>query len=238
MQISQEEREVLYTMQEHDLAARALQRTFEALPQRQALLDIRAKKRVLAQKIEKIDAALSQAKTKDARLKAEDEAQAAKQTKVQEEIEAVRSDFRSVEARTKELAGISKRRDALRADLDESAQALKKIASVKSQADAAMAQLDKSEKDQTDGFIKRGTELKNGIARSRALYERAAQGVSSDLRAKFERVLEHTQGVVLSELQGDTCAVCRSRINEGKLVAMHGEGNASVCPYCGRLLFL
>lgn len=238
MRISQEEYEVLLSMQENDLAARALQREFDALPQRQALLDIRAKKRVLLQKTEQIAAVVAEAKTKNSRLHAEDELQEAKQARVQAEIEAVRSDFRSVESRTKELAGIAKRREALKEDMKASGEALAKAETLKKQADAAMAQLDQAEKAQTDEFVQRGTRLKAEMARHRARYERDADELSDELSKLYAKVLSRTQGVVLSELQNSTCSVCRAHINEGKVLDMYAQGNAALCPHCGRIVIL
>ena len=237
MNIDSNMRETLFEMQRHDLAVHALTQRFEALPQRQALLKVRVKKRELLEKVERIDAAVSEARAREMRIRTEDETQAAKEERVQTEIEATRSDFRSVEARSKELAGIGRRRAALAEEHEASLEALHKAEEVKEHASAVLKQIEAQEAQLTEAFVREGTACKQGIAREQAQRGELARSIPEALLAVYEGIVKRTGGVALGELKGGSCGVCRAEINQGKLLAMKSQGNAALCPHCGRILF-
>lgn len=229
----------LLRMQQLDVQARRTEKELEALPQRKAILEARAKRRKIQEKDDQVSALLARADEKLAKLTAEDDDLAQKQAKIQAEIDDVKGDFRSVQARTKELSGLSRRRETLEGEMSAADAEITKINAVKSQIALALGELDAQESAATEVFVAEGGKLKGQAAAIRAEREQMAQTVSADVLDIFDRTAKSTGGVPLSLLaEGETCGACRGAIDHGRIVDMRGRGNIGACPNCGRLLVL
>ena len=107
-------------------------------PERKAVADAMAKRRAVAAKVEQVEKLAAKAEDKLARITEEDDGLAGKIRRIQDEIEQAQGDFRTVDARTKELTGVQERRDALEEDMRAVDAELEKIKAVRAQIAAAM----------------------------------------------------------------------------------------------------
>lgn len=238
MHIDTDDLVVLLKVQQADLELARMKKKLEELPQREVILQTRSKKKAVEQKSEQLEALRLKADGRLTRISDEDAVLKEKQRRIQEEIDELRGDYRSVEARTKELDGCAKRRRALEADLASVGDELAKIEGMQVQVAAMLADLDKKETDATQSFVQEGGALKDGIARCEAERATLTSKLPGEVLDCYEKTAVRSGGVALGRLQGGNCGVCRVAIESGRLIDMKSQGNVGVCPQCKRLLIL
>lgn len=229
---------LLLQMQHIDLEALRAKKQLEGLPQRKAILEARSKRKAVEEKREKLEELRAEAEGRLSRIGEEDARLAEKQRAVQAEIDAVRGDYRSVEARTKELNGLAKRRNVLEGELNSVGEELARTQAVRSQVDQALKALDAQEAAATESFVKEGGALKESLARLEAARARLAADLPEELLGAYEKIAARTGGMAVARLQGASCGACRMGVEAGRLADMKGQGNVAPCPHCGRLLIL
>ena len=99
----------------------------------------------------------------------EDGSLAEKADGVQAAIAEAQGDYRNVEARTKELDGIAKRRETLEEDRARAKADLAKIGDVETQVSLTLEEISKSENAAVESFKKEGGALKEGLAQLEAV---------------------------------------------------------------------
>ena len=237
MHVDTDDLATLLKMQHLDLEAMRDKKKLEELPQRAVILEARSEK-AIEQKRAQLDALHAKADAQLSRIDDEDRSLSEKQRQVQSEIDAVRGDYRGVEARTKELNGFAKRRNTLEADLTAVGDELAKIEGVQAQVASALESLERQEAEATAAFVKEGGALKDALARIEAERAMLASSLPADLLDAYKKTAARTGGVAVGRLQGSNCGVCRMAIGGGRLIDMKGQGNVAPCPQCGRLLIL
>ena len=130
MEATRDDIEGLFELQRIDLEIKRLSKELDELPQRGIIVAARDKKTAIEAKSEQV-AELKRATTKKiTRIDDEDASLAKKEAGVQAAIDAAHGDFRNVEARTKELAGIVRRRATIAEDRAAVAAELDKISTL------------------------------------------------------------------------------------------------------------
>ena len=238
MHVNTDDLAALLKIQHLDVEAIRAQKKLEALPQRKAIMEVRAKRRTVEAKRDQVQRLHDEASKKLAQVSDEDERLAEKQRAVQAEIEAVRGDYRSVEARTKELGGFAKRRAALEEDLTKLGDELAKIEAVRAQVDGALMKLDEQERAATESFVAEGGALKQEAHCHEAERAELAAQVTPAVLDQYEKTAARTGGVAIARLQGTACGACRVNVEHGRLVDLKAHGNVGTCPNCGRMLIL
>lgn len=238
MRVDTDDLATLLQMQHLDLEALRAQKKLGELPQRQTILEVRAKKKSLEPKREQLRALYAEANAKLSCISDEDASLAEKQRRVQAEIDSARGDYRGVEARSKELNGFAKRRNTLEGDLTSIGEELAKIEGVQAQVEQVVAGLDKQEAEATQSFIQEGGALKETLARFEAQRAMLTSSLPNELLEEYQKTATRTGGVAVGRLQGSNCGVCRMTIEGGRLIDMQSQGNVAACPHCGRLLIM
>ncbi len=238
MQATHEEIEILYQLQQTDLDVKRLTRELDELPQRQQILDARNKRTAIKEKRAKIQVLRKDAVKRLTRINDEDASLEKKEAGLQAAIEAAGDDFRNVEARTKELNGIFKRRG----DLVESRQAvedeLDKIKAIDAQVEAALSEIDALEQEATESFKREGTALMQQIAETKAKHEALLEGLSFEVASFFNKTSELFDTVSIAKLEGGSCSVCRTNIEAGRLIDIKHQAPLATCPSCKRILVI
>ena len=222
MHVDTDDLATLLKMQHLDLEAMRDKKKLEELPQRAVILEARSKKKAIEQKRAQLDALHAKADAQLSRIDDEDRSLSEKQRQVQSEIDAVRGDYRGVEARTKELNGFAKRRNTLEADLTAVGDELAKIEGVQAQVASALESLERQEAEATAAFVKEGGALKDALARIEAERAMLASSLPADLLDAYKKTAARTGGVAVGRLQGSNCGVCRMAIEGGRLIDMEG----------------
>ena len=195
-----------------------VRRELAGLPQRRVIVEAREKRRAIEQKREKVAALKEDAERKLAGVGEEDALLAGKQRAAQEAIDAAKGDYRSVEARTKEMNGFAKRRATLEAELDRLGAELARIGEVEAQVASALVAVQRQEDEATAAFQEQGGALKNDEARGMAERARIAETLPADLLEAYEKTAARTGGVAVALLQGNACGACRATIEGGRLI--------------------
>ena len=231
MRIDSEVLAAFLHMQELDVQIIRAEKQLQELPERKAVADAMAKRRAVAAKAEQVEKLAAKAEDKLARITEEDDGLAGKARRIQDEIEQAQGDFRTVDARTKELTALEEDMRAVDAELE-------KIKAVRAQIAAAMEQIEGVERNAGAAFAQKGGELKQRIADMQAKRKAMAQRVPADDMKLYERTAAATAGVPLALLVEERCGACRTPIEHGRVVDMRSQGNVATCPNCGRLLIL
>lgn len=226
----------LLEMQHIDIESMRAQKQLEELPQRTKILEIRKKKQAVEQKRDQVQSMKKEADLRALRIRDETERLAAKQIETQAKIDASKGDYRSVEALSKDLNGVSKRQVALESEFAEASEKLAQIDGVKKQIDDALESIVVQESALVTSFQKVGGGLNNNLGALKKRREELVASLPADLFDQYGRVARRTGGIAIARLQNAACSVCRNPIEEGKLLQVQAEAPLSVCPSCKRML--
>ena len=172
------------------------------------------------------------------RIDDEDASLAKKEAGVQAAIDAAHGDFRNVEARTKELAGIVRRRGTIAEDRAAIQAELDKIGAMEAQIALAVEEISAKEQQAIDSFQKQGGELKLAIAKLEAARGPVEAKVDDDLARAYDRIVARSGGVAIGVLDDSRCGVCRMPIESGRLIDLRSQAPLGICPACKRLLVI
>lgn len=230
--------ETLEQIQAIDLDLRRSKKELDELPQRQVIATARQKRAVFEEKLEQISALKKEAGKKLTRITDEDASLVKKEHGVQAAINAAQGDYRNVDARTKELAGIEKRRASLAEDLEALNGELARIETMEAQVSGAIEKLNAEEQQATDSFKKEGGALQAAIQSQQQARQKLASNVSSELMGLYDKAVERSGGVAIGRLADSRCGVCRATIDSGRLIDLRNQAPLGECPSCKRLLII
>lgn len=238
MQASSQDIEYLQRIQEIDLEINRLNKQLEELPQREVILEARQKQESLAKKQAQIAALKKDVKKKLTRINDEDASLAKKEKGVQAAIEAAGNDFRGVEARTKELNGIFKRRSSLQEELKNVEQEMSKIDNLEAQVNLAIEATVNTENDAIESFKAEGGALKTSIMKLQHEHESLLASLDREIANAYKKTSAHAGSVTVGSLEGNRCGVCRTAIESGRLISLRNQAPLGICPSCKRLLII
>ena len=234
MEATRDDIEGLFELQRIDLEIKRLSKELDELPQRGIIVAARDKKAAKSEQV----AELKRATTKKiTRIDDEDASLAKKEAGVQAAIDAAHGDFRNVEARTKELAGIVRRRATIAEDRAGVAAELDKISAMEAQISLALEEIAAKEQEAIDSFQKQGGDLKLAIAKLEAARGQVEAKVSPQLLDVYNRTAARS-GVAIGVLDGNRCGACRTVIDGGRLIDLRNQAPLGMCPSCKRLLVI
>ena len=235
MEATRDDIEGLFELQRIDLEIKRLSKELDELPQRGIIVAARDKKAAIEAKSEQV-AELKRATTKKI-TRIDDASLAKKEAGVQAAIDAAHGDFRNVEARTKELAGIVRRRATIAEDRAGVAAELDKISAMEAQISLALEEIAAKEQEAIDSFQKQGGDLKLAIAKLEAARGQVEAKVSPQLLDVYNRTAARS-GVAIGVLDGNRCGACRTVIDGGRLIDLRNQAPLGMCPSCKRLLVI
>lgn len=236
MNATEQDIAMLEKLAEIDRKVAAAQKQFDELPHRQAILDLRDKKKEVVDKKMQVQDMLDQAEMRLGDLAVEDDALTLKQQNIQATLEEVKGDYRAVNAHTRELDGVRKRRDKVALELSRVEEQVAKIQPVMKQVMEALTALDQKEAELVSSFQKTGGGLRSAIAEGSKARDELAAKVSPEILDIYEKTRVSCGGVAVSRLQGNSCSVCRNAFDQGRVLAIKAEAPLAVCPSCRRLM--
>lgn len=230
--------ETLEQIQTIDLDLHRSKKELDELPQRQVIAAARQKRAVFEEKLEQISALKKDTDKKITRITDEDASLIKKEHGVQAAINAAQGDYRNVDARSKELAGIEKRRASLAEDLETLNEELSRIEAMAAQVSGAIEKLNAEEQQATDSFKKEGGALQSAIQSQQQARQKLAAKVSPELMGIYDKAVECHGGVAIGHLVDSHCGVCRATIDSGRLIDLRNHAPLGECPNCKRLLII
>lgn len=229
------EADALLALQDCDTEIMRAEKKLSELPERRAILEMRAKEREVGQL--KVKAELLEHKF-DSELKAQqDEITlltdkiAGEQAKLMET-----SDHRQVQALTREMDGLKRRRDKVENDslalMERAEKAKGQVAKITDALDGFSAK----EAALIAKFQERGGEIQTEIATVKAKRDALAAHLSKGTLERYEEVRKTKGGVAVGRLEDDTCTACHMSLPATRVAALHGGDDIGVCPACHRLI--
>lgn len=228
--------DALLKLQALDLDLLKMRKQFEALPQRQQILEARQKKAAIQQKLDQVLAMKADIDKKLNKVVTEDEILANKQQEVQRAIEEAGRDYRNLEMRTKELEGHAKRRAVLAEQLADLDGQLAKVAEVENQVKGMITQIEAKEQKLIESFRSEGGELQQKMAQLEKNRNAMMEGIDQEAIDLYQKTANACAGVAVGELKNSACGVCRTPFDETRLVNVRSQAPLSRCPHCKRLL--
>lgn len=238
MQAKMDDLDRLLEAQALDLQIINLNKQLEELPQPARIAQARAKQQALAKKADQIQALKKDAAKRMLRVSDEDASLEKKQNGVQAAIDSAQGDFRNVEARTKELAGIAKRRETI-ADERAGIQAeLDKIGALETQVATAMVEMQRVAQDAAAEHEEQAGSIGAQVADLTRKRDGIFAQVDGDLVGEYRKVSKRLGSIAIGELEDNRCGVCRSTIEGGRLIDVRSQAPLGTCPSCKRLLII
>ncbi len=228
----------LLTLQTIDLEIMQKTKEFDGLPQRDRILKLRTKGEALEGQLTKVSKYKKDAKQRLSRMNDEDASLIKRENSIQAAIEAAHGDFRNVEARSKELAGIGRRRESVHQEQEKIRSEIAKLEDLETQIGLAREEVEAQEASEVQQFREKGGALKSDIGQLQMRRQAVAAEVSSSVLSTYEKTSARCGGVAIGQLDGNRCGVCRSRIEGGRLIDLKAQAPLGVCPSCKRLLVI
>lgn len=238
MQASEKDLESLLSVQEIDLEILRKKKQIDELPQRETILDARNKRSVINDKHNKVESLKKDTAKRLSSINDEDESLQKKENGVQAALNAASGDFRNVEARSKELAGIVKRRETLSNERTQIEEELEKIGEIERKLARALDEVDFIEDEATKTFKENGGALKSDIANLEADKAKIIAKIDPEIAKIYSKTAERVGSVAIGKLEDARCGVCRASIDCGRLIDLKNQAPLGVCPSCRRLLII
>lgn len=238
MEVTREQIDALLRLQQIDLDLMRMKKQFDELPQRALIMAAREKKAGIAEKQAKVAALKRETAKRLTRINDEDASLAKKQQGVQAAIEAAQGNYRNVEARTKELEGIAKRRAVLSDELDKITAEISKIEDLEAQIGLALEEVTSRENDAIESFKQEGGALKMNISRLEHMRADVASVLPKAVLDMYSKAAARSAGVAIARLDGTRCGACRTGIEGGRLIELKSQAPLGSCPHCKRLLII
>ena len=236
MDVDQHDIDLLLELQEYDMGIMQKKRLRQELPQRLQMAAVKKKQAEFQAKRDQVAALLDKATAELEKVETEDASLADKQQRAQDLIDAAGSDFRSVESHSKEMSGFAKRREMLSAKSDELSAHIQKANDALARIDAGLARLESEANSIRASFAEDDGKLAEELADLETRRADVAGQISAKALTAYTKTANRTGGVAIGRLVENTCGVCRSTIEGGRLIELHAAAPLGVCPSCKRLL--
>lgn len=226
----------LLALQDADTELMRLHARLDKLPEKRAILEIRAKRRDVEALRGKADLLIS-------KLTSELKARTDEIDTLIEKIDGEQaklmstSDHRTVQSLTREMSGLKKRKDTVEEQAIVLEERLEKASEQVSKIDAALGQLDTQEAAYVANFKKVGSGIQRQIRAKESDRATYAGGLDADLLASYEEARSSKAGIGVGRLEGNTCSACRMSLPAERLARLVADDTeVASCPACRRLL--
>lgn len=227
--------DALLELQDLDLEVLRARKRLDELPEKHAILEVRAKLREVVE-LAKRAALLTHKLESDLKAHQDEIAMVAEKIAGEQAKIMATTDHRQIQALTREMDGLKRRSDKIEM---ESMQLMERIDKAKAQADKvgeALASLKLKDETLVKRFQDVGGELQREIAAEEARRAALAKALPGDLLGRYEAAREARGGVGVGRLEGDACSACRMELPMERLAELRGGPDVGVCPQCKRLI--
>ncbi len=232
-----DEASALLQLQELDLDIVRAERALDELPEKRAILEVRAKRREVEALLHKADVLVSKLDVELRRTQDET-------TTVSQKIEAEQAkimsgqiaDHKQVQHISRELDGLKRRKDKLEMESLQVMERIDKANGQKVKVDDALEQLATREASYVERFKERGGELQTRIADETERRATLARALDPALLARYESLRDQKAGIGVGRLVDGSCSACRVELPAGAVSALHSGVDIGVCPQCRRLI--
>ncbi len=227
----------LINLQECDTQIIRSKKELDELPEVQAIMECRAKRKEIKGKQDQVVELAEENENKIAKLQAEEEQVVQKLKDLQSTLDSS-SDYRVTSSVTRDMEGQVKRQANIAKELDELLERQIKIDNLADQVADMLQKLNHNEQHHTESFKEKGGAIRDRIASLESERETLLAQIEPDIAHRYEALREEKNGIGLSRLEEDHCSICRSIILTGELSKLLKGPALSECPSCHRLMIV
>jgi predicted nucleic acid-binding Zn-ribbon protein len=230
----------LLKLQELDLDISRSEKRLDELPEKRAILDVRAKQREVAALKAKADILVSKLESELKRLQDEtaalDEKIAGEQRKI---MSGQINDHKQVQNISRELDSLRRRKDKLEMETLQVMERIEKANAQGVKVDEAIAKLAERDVAYVERFKERGGELQSRIAEETRRRGDLAGKLEPGLLTQYECLRTAKSGIAVGRLEGgESCSACRMSLPTGAVAALQAGPDVGICPQCHRLIII
>jgi predicted nucleic acid-binding Zn-ribbon protein len=230
------ESDALLALQDLDLEVMRAEKRLDELPEKRAILEARAK--IAEVQRLKAKAELLVSKLEQELRGHQDEVStlteklATEQKKVMET-----SDHRQVQAITREMDGLKRRRDKVEMLSLQLMERIDKADGQLAKVNAVLEQLGTKELSLVEQFKDEGGKLQSDIAALNARRDAYASQLPAETLERYRTVRDQKGGIGVGRLEDKTCSACRMELPAERIKELRDTGDpVGVCPECKRLI--
>ncbi len=232
-----DEASALLQLQEQDLEMLRAERALDELPEKRAILEVRAKQREVEGLKRKADVLVSKLEAELRRVQDETES-------VTQKIEAEQAkimtgeivDHKQVQHISRELDALKRRNDKLEMEALQIMERIDKASGQKVKVDEALGQLKAREASYVERFKEHGGELQSRIATAAKLRAKLAASLRPEILERYETLRAQKAGIGVGRLVEGSCTSCRVELPAGAVSALQAGKDVGTCPQCHRLI--
>lgn len=225
----------LLELQSLDIELIRAAKRLDELPEKRAILEVRAKQRE-AQALKAKAGMLVRKLESEVKVR-QDEATMLKE-KIAGEQAAVMAttDHRAVQSITREMDGLRRRCDKIEMEELQFMERVEKATGQIAAIDEHLATLAEKEAELIERFKTVGGGVQTEIAGLQKRRGTVAKKVPAELLGRYEELRAAKSGVAVGLLEGERCSACRMDLPAEALRALHAGPDVAVCPQCRRLI--
>jgi predicted nucleic acid-binding Zn-ribbon protein len=229
----------LTELQEHDLAILRLEKELEEMPEKRAILTIRAKIAEIENLRERTQAAIHAMDVVSKRIEDQIAVLGVKMSGEQDKlVSGTIASPKELQAVSMELDALRRRVTVLETELMTEMQKRENGDAQLAKIDAALANGRATEASLTQRFKEHGSDVLEHIESEKRARAALIASLDADVRARYESIRESRHGIAVGSLQGSMCSACRVTLPAGKVSALESGPDVGVCPSCGRILIV
>lgn len=229
------EPESLLELQRVDVDILRLDKKLDELPEKKAILASRAKQR-------EISALKDKAGMLVRKLEAEVKSRTDEMTMLTDKIDSEQAklmataDHRAVQAISREMDGLKRRRDKLEMETLQFVERVDKASAQVATVEAHLAKLAEQETALTDRFKQVGGEVQAEITRLKKERDKLVADIKPETLERYEAVRASRGGIGVGKLDGSTCTACRMELPAERVRELSSGPDIATCPQCRRLI--
>lgn len=230
-----QEAAALLALQDADVEILRAVKRLEDLPEKRAILTIRAKAREVGSMHEKAQLLVRKL---EAEIKARQDEIALLNEKLEAEQNKVMgtADHRQVQALTREMDGLRRRVDKLEMECMQYMERVDKAKVQVTTIDSAIQSLGAQEAELIEHFKAAGGELQTEIAKLQRRRKKLASAVNPETLTRYEEIRKAKGGVGVGRLEGESCTACRMGLPAERVRDLNAGPDVGICPQCRRLI--
>jgi predicted nucleic acid-binding Zn-ribbon protein len=230
-----EQARLVAQLQAADSAIAAAEHKLSTLPQKQAILDIRTRRKDIEAKVAKITQALKTRAEEEQRLQTQVE-QLESKIKTEEAKIAGSAGYKEVEQLTQDMQSLNKHRSELE---DKELQLMdddERLHNAAAQAQKLLADADSKEAELIAAYRAEGGQLQTDIVNLEHEREIFRDAIETALLSRYDKLKAGHNGVGVATIENGHCSACGMMVSDSQISnLMHAE-EVGLCPHCHRLL--
>ncbi|NTW27937.1 MAG: hypothetical protein HGA39_01020 [Coriobacteriia bacterium] len=225
----------LLDLQAVDLEILRNKKRLDELPEKQAILELRAKQREVMALHARAEVLLGKLQ-KDLKAHQDEVFMLSEKIKGEQAKVSASTDHRAITSMTREMDGLRRRRDKLEVEAIALMERVEKATGQIGTIDEALEQLKTKDAALVERYKTVGRAAQSEIAALEARRAALASSLPVELAERYEAVRASKGGVGVGRLEAGACSACRMLLPAQRVASLEAGDAIGVCPQCHRMI--